>query len=292
LLRLLTALGNAGALLVLEDLQWADPETLAVVEYLADELTRSRALCVATVRSDGPCAAKDLVGAIHTRRGAFVIEVPPLSESELEFMAAACLGQDSAPEPVVKQVVADCDGLPLAVEEILSAAVSSGEIVRGEDGWRVSAEISTGIPASITASVSSRMAQLDSDAADVIVFAAVLGRQFDCTLLPGLAGVPEETVFAAIRQASELHLIQPHSPSQPELRFRHSLTREAIIAHLLPPDLAMRSARAAAAVEAARPGAEGTWRELAAGLYQAAGSQCERARCCSKSAVTRAAMAR
>ena len=271
LLRLLTALGKRGALLVLEDLQWADPETLAVVEYLADGLTRIRALCVATVRSDGPCAAEDLVDALHARRGASVIEVPRLSESELEFMAAACLGQDSAPDPVVKQVVADCGGLPLAVEEMLSAAVSSGQVVRSEDGWRVSAEISTGIPASITASVRSRMAQLDSGAAEVIVFAAVLGRRFDCTLLPGLAGVPEETGLAAIRQAIDLQLIQPHSPSHPELRFRHSLTREAIVADLLPPDLAMRSARAAAAVEASRSGAEGIWREQAARLYQEAG---------------------
>ena len=49
--RLLRALGgDAGCLLVLEDLQWADPETLAVADYLADTLAAERVLCLVTAR--------------------------------------------------------------------------------------------------------------------------------------------------------------------------------------------------------------------------------------------------
>jgi predicted ATPase len=60
LVRLLTAPGRPGALLVLEDLQWADAQTLAVVEYLADNLTGSRVLCLVTIRDCEPCAASAL----------------------------------------------------------------------------------------------------------------------------------------------------------------------------------------------------------------------------------------
>jgi hypothetical protein len=59
LVRLLNAPGGAGALLVLEDLQWADARTLAVVEYLADNLAGSRVLCLVTIRDCEPSARRE-----------------------------------------------------------------------------------------------------------------------------------------------------------------------------------------------------------------------------------------
>src|SRR5664279_25807 len=47
-----------GCLIVLEDLHWADAETLAVVEYLADNLGAERVLCLGTVRTGLPCDAE------------------------------------------------------------------------------------------------------------------------------------------------------------------------------------------------------------------------------------------
>src|SRR5712691_256339 len=52
LLRVLAA--DVGALVTLEDLHWADAETLALVEYLADNLAAEHLLCLATIRSDEP----------------------------------------------------------------------------------------------------------------------------------------------------------------------------------------------------------------------------------------------
>lgn len=57
-LRLLRVLSpQAGGVLVLEDLHWADRETLALLEYLADNLAAERVLCVVTVRDEGGDAA-------------------------------------------------------------------------------------------------------------------------------------------------------------------------------------------------------------------------------------------
>ena len=56
-LRLLRALApQAGCVLVLEDLHWADRETLALLEYLADNLAAERVLCLATLRAETPGA--------------------------------------------------------------------------------------------------------------------------------------------------------------------------------------------------------------------------------------------
>lgn len=268
LLRLLV-LHAGGALLVLEDLHWADPETLAIVEYLADNLAGTAAACLATMRDSEPSAALDTVRSMSARRAVTVVHVPRLTEPEVRQMAAACLGTDYL-QAAVSRLLADCDGLPFAVEEILAAAASSGELVRGPGGWHVNEEVTTGVPASIAGSVRNRLATLGPKVSDVIASAAVLGRQFDWTLLPSVAEVTEGEALAALHQARDLQLIEPVDSSTSRFRFRHSLTRDAIVSGLLPPESAGRSARAAAAIEQAHPGLPGTWCELAAELHEAA----------------------
>jgi DNA-binding CsgD family transcriptional regulator/tetratricopeptide (TPR) repeat protein len=270
LLRLLTAMGGQGTLLVVEDLQFADPETLAIVEYLADNLRGERAACVATVQEGEPSAAMDMVRAVYSRRTAAVMQVGRLSEAEISQMAAACLEQATVPGPMLARLLADCDGLPFAVEEILAAAVSSGELVRGETGWSVDGNVATGVPESIARSVRRRLAGLSQDVADVVVAAALLGRQFDWTLLPGLTGATESVVLAGLRRACQEQLIEPQGSSQVIFRFRHSLTRNAILSSMGAADLSGRSAKAAAAITAAYPGLPGSWCELAAELHERA----------------------
>ncbi len=271
LIRLLSLYGSPGTLLLLEDIQWADPETLAIIQYLADNLTGKQVLCVATLRDSEPSPGLEAVRSIHARRAAPVIELPRLTEAEIRQFAACCLEVDEVPTAITKRLLANCDGLPFAIEEILAAAVSSGEIARGKTGWVVNENIRTGVPASILGSVRNRLAALGPQVTNLVVAAAVLGRQFDWTLLPRLAGVTESAALDALDRAHAVQLIEP-SPGSSMFRFRHSLTRDAIVSDLLPPDLASRSAGAAAAIEDAHPGLPGILCEQAAELHKAAGN--------------------
>src|SRR6185312_13745109 len=93
LLRLLTALDGNGTLLIIEDLQFADPETLAIVEYLADNLGDGPVRCLATVR-DGELSASgamDMVRSVLARRAATVVELRRLPDPDVSQMATACL---------------------------------------------------------------------------------------------------------------------------------------------------------------------------------------------------------
>jgi len=270
LIRLLSLYGSPGSVLLLEDIHWADPETLATVQYLADNLAGKQVLCLATLRDGEPSAGLDAVMSITARRAAPIIAVPRLTDSEVEQLAACCLDAD-VPPAVTKRLLVGCDGLPFAVEEMLAAAAASGEIARGPSGWVVNESITTGVPASIVGSVRHRLASLGPAVTNLIVSAAVLGRQFDWTLLPGLAGMTESAALLALDQAHAVQLIEP-CPGVNVFRFRHSLTRDAIVSDLLPPDLASRSAAAAAAIENAHPGLPGGWCELAADLHRAAGN--------------------
>ncbi|HEX5188274.1 MAG TPA: AAA family ATPase [Streptosporangiaceae bacterium] len=272
-LRLLSDLDGKATVLVLEDLQFADPESVAIVEYLADNLATERVLCVATLRDTEPSQALDMVRAVHSRRAVTVINVPRMAPAEVEQMVAACLDQPVVPSQVMRRLLADCEGLPFAVEEILADAVASGELVRRDGGWQVNDAVTTGVPTSIAESVRRRLAELGPRVSDVVAAAAVLGRQFDWTLLPPMVGAAERDVLAALRRACEAQLIEPHAPRQSLFRFRHSLTRDAIMSDLLQPFLAERSASGAAAIEAAHPGLPGAWCALAAELHEAAGQR-------------------
>jgi DNA-binding CsgD family transcriptional regulator len=270
LLRMLSLPGRPAGLLVLEDLHWADPETLAIVEYLADNIATASVLCLATLRDTEPSAGLDLLHSVSARRAATRVQVPRLTPRAVSQMAAACLDVSDVPRAVTR-LLADCDGLPFAVEEILAAAVSSGELVHGAGGWHVNDDVVTGVPSSIVGSVRNRIAALGRQARNVIVSAAVLGRQFDWALLPSVADVGESEALEALHEAHEVQLIEPVSADAGTFRFRHSLTRDAIVSDLLPPELASRSARAAAAIEEAHPGLPGVWCELVAELRAASG---------------------
>jgi DNA-binding CsgD family transcriptional regulator len=277
LLRLLSAPGGQGCLLALEDLQWADPETLAIVEYLADNVASSHVLVLVTLRDTGQSACLDLLHSLAARRVADRIEVPRLGRRAVAEMAAACLDSLDVPRGVGR-LLADCDGLPFAVEEILAAAVSSGELVHGQFGWQVNDGVVTGVPASIVGSVRHRLAALGPRAVNVIVSAAVLGRQFDWRLLSDVAQVSETEVLQALHRAHNVQLIEPITADGDTFRFRHSLTRDAIVSDLLSPERAARSERAATAIERAHPGLPGNWCELVAELRAEAGQPLEAAR--------------
>ena len=126
------------------------------------------------------------------------------------------------------------------------------------------------IPASFAESLRTRLQALDGDARQVLAAAAVLGRRFDWDLLPGVAAVDGATAVASLRRAVDGQLVTVDGQ---RFRFRHALTREAVLAELLPPERSALSARALVAVQRAHPGLPGPWCELAAELAEAAGDR-------------------
>lgn len=86
-----------GFLLVLEDLHWADPETLAVVEYLADNLREEPTLLLATLRPGRTSPMARLAHTLEVRNSATVLDVARLDRSQVIAMVRACLGDEPPP---------------------------------------------------------------------------------------------------------------------------------------------------------------------------------------------------
>ncbi len=272
-LRLLRALApRAGCVLVLEDLHWADQETLALLEYLADNAATERVLCVATLRNEGPgmagAEAAALASALAARGSATVFPLGRLDPAAMADMARACLDAAHLPEGVHAILAERAEGIPFLVEEVLVGLLGEGALTERDGRWHAADLAAPGVPATFADAVRRRLDTVGAESRLVIGAAAVLGRRFDWELLGPVAGLADAAVVAALRDGVGLQLIVAEPQS---FRFRHALTHEAVLAGLLPPERALLAGRALTAVEAAHPGLPGAWCTLAADLAGRAG---------------------
>lgn len=268
LLRRLRAASTRGCLLVLEDLQWADPETLHAVEYLADHATAAPVLCVATLRDDPGTAAAELAARLDARRAAELVRLRPLGAPEVAEMARRSLDAADLPAAMAALLRDHAEGTPFLVEELLAAAVADGALVATPQGWAAQAEIGPVVPQSFAATVHARVAALGAPGRDLLGAAALLGRSFDWRVAARASGAPEEETHDLLERAVALQLLAPH---QGGFRFRHALTREALLDDLLPTERSRLAAACLDALEAAPPPGE-EWRHLAADLAETAGN--------------------
>jgi DNA-binding NarL/FixJ family response regulator len=232
-LRLARALGGAvGTLLVIEDLHWADPDTLAAVEYLADNLAEQPVALLATLRAEEGTAADELVARVEDRGAARVVDLGRLDPTGIAEMVAA--SAEGVTNELVDVVAARSDGVPLLVEELLSVPAAG---------------ISRSVPATFADAVARRVDTLPVESVLVVRSAAVLGRRFDWRLLPAVTGLAEAEVRTGLADAVGVQLLSVDADG--EVRFRHALTRDAVLTALLPPTRVAFARRAAQAIEAA-----------------------------------------
>ncbi|MFW6203739.1 MAG: ATP-binding protein [Actinomycetota bacterium] len=262
ILRLVTALaGPRGAMMVLEDLHWADPDSLSVLSYLGDAASTSPVVVVATARAepDPPHQLLDIALACQ----ADVIPLDRLGSRDVRRVVESCLSA-APPDELVEFVIEHADGLPFLVEELLTGLAAVGALA--PDGT-LTGPLTANVPRTFAATVRRRLADLDPNARSVVEAAAVLGRRFDWRLIPEITGLGEQVVMAGLRSAVATGLIAVHATDSDTFRFRHTLTCEAVRTDLLPPEHRALSRSAAAAVERRNPVAG----DLAAELWMAAG---------------------
>jgi DNA-binding CsgD family transcriptional regulator len=246
-LRLLRRLEPDGLVVAMEDLHWADPDTVSLLEYLADNAAGQPVLFAVSLRTEPPSPASDLARRQRGRPGIVHLPLGRLAEREVAEMIAACSpGADAEEQSRVRRA---SEGVPLFVEELLA---------------------SPGIPETISDTVRGRLAEFPDRERAVLEAAAVIGRHFDWEILPAASGQSAETVSRALARAVDRVLVTADGAG---FQFRHALTREAVLMSMLPPRLGRAAANALAAVDAAHPDLEGEWRDVAADLAARSGDR-------------------
>lgn len=270
----LTALAGRerGCVLNLDDLHDADAETLAVVEYLVDNLDRQPMTLLGTLRPE-PGPALELARAAAQRGTGLLLMLERLDRAGVREMAGACLDvhPGEVSEAVVDLLWAGSVGNPFLIEELLAGMVDGAVLTPGPDGWQVAEHPPDKVPAPLVRSLARRIDPLGPAVRDLLSVAATLGRRIPLTLLRRATGLAEPDLLGLLRDDAVAHLIGPDEQSPGWYAFRHPLVIEALLSLLSPTERARLARRAAEAVETTHPGLPGEWCQHAATLRWQAG---------------------
>lgn len=206
-------------MLVVEDFQWADRSTCDFFSFFVRAARREPIALIITYRSDELRRGHPLrhcMLELERAGKAIRVELAPFARSEVREQVASIL--DEAPSaPLVDRLLERSEGNPFFIEELLASSREPGEP----------------LPDSLRDTLLARVESQSTVVRDVLRIAAVAGRTVDHALLTAVAGLSEDDLNGALRDAVESYLLAP-DPSTAGYSFRHALMREAIYSDLLP----------------------------------------------------------
>lgn len=263
LVTLIRAAATRSPLLILvEDIHWADPATLAHLAAVAAAIRTAPVVLMMTTRIEGDPLNDAWRATVHSNPPV-TIELGPLDRDEALSFAGGFL---DATNRIALACVERADGNPLFLEQLLRHAEVSQE---------------ASVPASIQSLVLGRMDRLPAPDRQALLAASAIGQQFDPGLLRHLLGDPAYDAAALVAH----QLVRPEEDGY---LFVHALVRDGVYGALLKPrrrELHRRAAEwfatrdlvlAAQHLDRAEdPGAPAAY--LAAARHQAAGYHNERA---------------
>jgi DNA-binding SARP family transcriptional activator len=231
--RLAAAPGNR-VLLVLDDLQWADRVTLALLCRIVRGPLSSRLIVIATYREDA--ADAPLYGTLADIRRNCEVERVELGGLGLAEVAALIGGafETSAAAAEARTIHNRTGGNPFYVRE-LARHVAERPATAFVD-----------VPEGIRDVVRARMKRLSAGCADALGAAAVLGDSFEVAVLAAVTGVEDPALQRILDEVAEAGLVEELSAGR--YRFAHRLTRDAVYAGLGPSKRARLHAAAASAL--------------------------------------------
>jgi DNA-binding CsgD family transcriptional regulator len=217
------------AVILLDDMHWADPASVALLRSLVHSLPALPLLLIVTYRSDEltrhhPLSQMlpQLARESATRR----IDLRALDDAAIRNLVEARYGlADADATRLVAYLHARSEGNALFVGELLRALEESGILAPGEGGWRLGDLTHTGVPALLRNVIDARVSRLDDEAQRLLAIAAVIGHDITPDVWIAVGDADEEEILAVAERGIEAQLL---AEAGDEVRFAHALIREAL----------------------------------------------------------------
>jgi class 3 adenylate cyclase/tetratricopeptide (TPR) repeat protein len=218
--RLLEHLARKQPLVIaFDDLQWAEPTFLDLIEYLLGWIRDAPILIVCLARPD---LLEQHPGWLATAANASAITLDPLSEAEAESLLELLRGETELTADLFTRITEAAEGNPLYVEQMLAMLTENGN---------GSAKRDFAIPPTIHALLAARLDRLEPEERAVIERASVIGKEFWRGAVAELTPARErETAGPHLMTLARKEFIEPGVSIFPEedgFRFRHILIRDA-----------------------------------------------------------------
>jgi tetratricopeptide (TPR) repeat protein len=264
-----------GLCFFLDDLQWADHGSLALLHYLLRQLGSDPVFFLGTYREvelDRAHALSKSLVDWNRERLATRVRLDRLDVNATSRMIRTLLGQEEVSREFVVSLHRETEGNPFFVEEIVKALIAEGEVMRDESGWHRKSTGEHLLPQSVKAAIGSRLEQVDEACTEVLRTAAVLGKQFEFDELLPASRRGEDELLDALDAAARAQLIVAGRGES--FAFTHDKIREVLYEELNPIRRRRVHARIAEGLEAmAEAGKDVAVEELAhhfteSGSYQ------------------------
>jgi hypothetical protein len=220
---------SAPVLAVVEDIQWADPTTLDLLDLLISTVERWPMLLIVTSR---PGIQPSWVTRAHVTMRLLTA----LDNGQAATLIGDVSGAVTLPLDVVNRIIAHADGVPLYIEELTKTVMERGSL--GNDGERLSLieQISPDVvPTTLNASLIGRLDRLAAGK-EVAQIGSVIGREFSFEMLQDLSGLPAKRLHDAVRELVQAEItIERGRPPDATYTFKHALVQDAAYDSLLKP---------------------------------------------------------
>jgi hypothetical protein len=263
--------GHGPALLLCEDLHWADPTSIELIGLLVERARGAPLLVVATSRAEFvPDWADPL--ATHAPH-VTLLPVGRLGRAENATLIRNVVGGKSLPPEVTELILSRTDGVPLFVEELTKATLESGVLREEASGYTLEGGSFSrlDIPSTLHDSLMARLDRLGNVKA-VAQIGAAIGRSFSFRQLSAVAEMSEGELNTALSRLSDAELVlRERELPDAVYTFRHALVQDVAYASLLRRDRVQLHGRIVGAFERLFPDMRDAQPELLAQHYEAAG---------------------
>ncbi|HKN81595.1 MAG TPA: AAA family ATPase [Actinomycetota bacterium] len=209
---------------VLDDLQWAAPVLLDLVEQVAEEVTDAQLLLLGMARPD-------LLGERPSWPGRLV-RLGGLTPEECLALIGHALGDLPLASEVARSIAEPAGGNPLFLEELVAMLIEDGSLERTDDSWTSTRDLGDiDVPPTIDALLAARLEQLPRDEGMALETASVIGQVFSSNAVAAMADAAARSRLpVALDALVARDIVQTASElfaGDPALRFRHLLIRDA-----------------------------------------------------------------
>src|SRR5713226_2300428 len=245
-------------LYILDDLQWADESSLALLIHLASRIAQLPVVIIVTYR-DGYLDTNPAL--VRTLEELVRMGVRPQKLAGLSTVAVAQmlreLSQREAPESLLSLIHEETQGNPFFVEEVYRHLVEEGKVFDAAGQFRTDIKIDEfDVPENVRLVINRRLERLDENEKRVLAAAAVIGRSFSFQLLTAISQIDVDELFTVVEKAQQMGIIIPSSegPERP-FTFTHELVRQTLLAGISAPRRQQLHAAVAEAIERLNPDA-------------------------------------
>jgi len=223
-------------ILVFEDLHWADPSSINLIEYLFSLTIHCPLLILSVTRPDRESNFWNvkMQGARDFSDQFTELTLWPLTDDESRQLLKFLLKIEEMPPATEQLLLNRAEGNPLFLEEVLRSLIEEGVIQRANGYWEITRTITEiDIPTTLQGVLTARIDRLAEPVKRVLQAAAVIGRVFPRFVLAPIVNDPD-TLEKALNELelAELIKVRTREP-EPEYMFKHFLTHETAYHSLL-----------------------------------------------------------